>query len=177
MNTFIGTIMDITNNKSSDRLDSRLSYLFHLIGARFLQIGNRHFRHLGLNHYSARMLVLLMDNGEMKTGDLVSRLGLPQSTISTQLQVLNKRKLIKRKRSEKDNRSVMVELTKEGHELAVDCNHLSQAVQDYLVGHFEEKELLKNVQFLEKINKLLGELEHQDLYEFKKNEYNNGASD
>ena len=31
--------------------------------------------------------------------------------------------------------------------------------------------------FLKKINKLLGELEHQDLYEFKKNEHNNGASD
>lgn len=67
----------------------------------------------------------------------------------------------------------MVELTKEGHELAVDCNHLSQTVQDYLVDNFEEKELLKNVQFLEKINKLLGELENQDLYEFKKNEQDN----
>ncbi|NLY65887.1 MAG: winged helix-turn-helix transcriptional regulator [Alcaligenaceae bacterium] len=166
--------MDFMNNNAPDKLDSRLSYLFHLISARFFQIGNRHFRHFGLNHYSARMMVMLLDNGEMKTGDLVARMALPQSTISTQLQVLHKRKLITRKRSEQDNRSVMVFLTKEGHDLAVDCNRLSQTVQNYLISHFEQEELEQNVHFLEKINGLLAELENQNLYQFRNIEKETG---
>ncbi|HSV84218.1 MAG TPA: hypothetical protein VLK85_33875, partial [Ramlibacter sp.] len=39
----------------------RLSFLIHEISARIAALGNRHFREHGLNHFSARILVLLLE--------------------------------------------------------------------------------------------------------------------
>ena len=47
---------------------------------------------------------------------------LPQSTISHQLQRLEKRKLLGRRRAQDDNRSVAVSLTQQGPEVARQCN-------------------------------------------------------
>ncbi|HSV59423.1 MAG TPA: MarR family transcriptional regulator, partial [Variovorax sp.] len=121
----------------SPQLADRLSFLVHELSARIAAVGNRHFREHGLNHFSARVLVLLLEHGEMRTGELVDLMVLPQSTISTQLLALHKRKLIRRRRSRQDNRSVMVSLTPAGAELARDCNELSIRVQRALLSEVD----------------------------------------
>ena len=147
-------------------LTERLTFLVHTASARIANIGNRHFRDHDLNHFSARILVLLLEHRELRTGDLVERMVLPQSTISSQLQALHKKRLIRRRRSRQDNRSVNVTLTPAGIELARDCDALSVRVHEEVIAGIGERERQQGFAFLRKINERLVALEKQDLYPF-----------
>ncbi len=147
-------------------LTERLTFLVHTASARIANIGNRHFRDHDLNHFSARILVMLLEHRELRTGDLVERMVLPQSTISSQLQALHKKRLIRRRRSRQDNRSVNVTLTPAGIELARDCNALSLRVHEEVIAGIGEREREQGFAFLRKINERLVALERQDLYPF-----------
>ena len=147
-------------------LTERLTFLVHTASARIANIGNRHFRDHDLNHFSARILVLLLEHCELRTGDLVERMVLPQSTISSQLQALHKKRLIRRRRSRQDNRSVNVTLTPAGIELARDCDALSVRVHEEVIAGIGEREREQGFAFLRKINERLVALERQDLYPF-----------
>ena len=144
----------------------RLSFLVHTISGHIAMLGNRHFREHGLNHFSARILVLLLENEELRTGELVDLMVLPQSTISSQLQALHKRRLISRKRSRQDNRSVIVSLTLAGAELARDCNALSLRVQELLLRDVPEREKQIAFAFLHKMEKRLAVLEKHNIVPF-----------
>ena len=151
---------------AAPEMAQRVSFLVHRVSARIAVIGNRHFRAHDLNHFSARILVLLFEKEELRTGELVDLMVLPQSTISSQLQGLHKKRLIRRRRSRQDNRSVIVTLTDAGRELACDCNELSLRVhaatlRDISVG---DREIA--FAFLRTIDQRLAELEKQDLYPF-----------
>ena len=150
----------------SPQLADRLSFMVHELGARIAAVGNRHFREHGLNHFSARILVLLLEQGELRTGELVERMVLPQSTISSQLLALHKRKLIRRRRSRQDNRSVMVSLTPAGAEVARDCNELSIRVQRALLADVDPRERDIALDFLRKVRQRLTDLEQQELFPF-----------
>lgn len=90
----------------------------------------------------------------------------PQSTISTQLQSLQKRKLIRRRRLAEDNRAVIVTLTAEGLRLASDCDELSRRVQDMLVAGMSKEELRTGYAFLAKIDGILSSLDNQEFVKF-----------
>lgn len=143
-------------------LTERLTFLIHTAGARIANIGNRHFREHDLNHYSARILVMLLEHQELRTGELVERMVLPQSTISSQLQALHKKRLIRRRRSRQDNRAVIVSLTPAGLELARDCDALSLRVHAQMIAGLGEREQSQGFAFLGKINDRLVELEQRD---------------
>ena len=147
-------------------LADRLTFLVHVASARVATIGNRHFREHDLNHFSARILVLLLEKKELRTGELGELMVLPQSTISSQLQGLHKKRLIRRRRSRQDNRTVMVTLTPAGLELARDCNELSLRVHDAMLRDIPAREQAVAFGFLRKINDRLLALEAQDLYPF-----------
>jgi DNA-binding MarR family transcriptional regulator len=122
-------------------LDERISFLIHRISARVFLICNSYFREYGIDLHNSRMLVILMEDEEARVGDLVSRMVLPQSTISHQILQLEKRGLVKRKRAEDDNRSVTVSLTKKGREVAQLCNTLSSDVYQAMVEGMSQTEL------------------------------------
>src|SRR5690349_17715897 len=104
------------SKKTLPPLDERISFLIHRISARVFVTCNPYFREYGLDLHNSRMLVILMEDEEARVGDLVTRMVLPQSTISHQILQLEKRGLVKRKRAEDDSRSVTVSLTKKGRE-------------------------------------------------------------
>ncbi len=147
-------------------LEDRLTFLVHTVGARIANIGNRHFRAHDLNHYSARILVLLLQYEELRAGELVALMVLPQSTISSQLQALHAKRLIRRRRSRKDNRSVILTLTPAGLELARDCDGLSLRVHHALLDDIPPREKKVAFEFLRKVNARLLALEQQELYPF-----------
>ena len=153
--------------ESPPALVDRLTFLVHTVSARVANVGNRHFRSHDLNHFSARILVLLLEHEELRTGELVDLMVLPQSTISSQLQALHGKRLIRRRRSRKDNRSVIITLTPAGLELARDCNGLSLRVHDALLRNIPDKEKRLAFGFLRKVNARLLELETQELYPFR----------
>ena len=52
-------------------MEDRLTFLVHTVGVRIASVGNRHFRAHDLNHFSARILVLLLQHEELRAGELV----------------------------------------------------------------------------------------------------------
>jgi DNA-binding MarR family transcriptional regulator len=151
---------------SAPEMAQRVTFLVHRVSARIAVVGNRHFRAHDLNHFSARILVLLLEKEELRTGELVDLMVLPQSTISSQLQGLHKKRLIRRRRSRQDNRSVIVTLTEAGRELARDCNELSLRVHEATLRDVSAQDKEIAFSFLRKIDARLAELEKQDLYPF-----------
>src|SRR5690606_23715685 len=103
---------------------------------------------------------------EMRTGELVEMMALPQSTISTQLLGLHKRRLIHRRRSRQDNRSVIVTLSKDGETLARNCDGLSRTVHKLLTDAMSTQEYEAGYAFLHKVNAHLARIENQELYHF-----------
>jgi DNA-binding MarR family transcriptional regulator len=148
------------------QLEDRITFLVHTVAARIAAVGNRHFRAHDLNHYSARILVLLLQHEELRAGELVDMLVLPQSTISSQLQALHAKRLIRRRRSRQDTRSVILTLTPAGLELARDCNGLSLRVHHALLDDMSEQEKNAGIAFLRKVNAGLLELQTQALHPF-----------
>ncbi|MFO1192392.1 MAG: MarR family winged helix-turn-helix transcriptional regulator [Rhodoferax sp.] len=148
-------------------MEDRLTFLVHTVGARIASVGNRHFRAHDLNHFSARILVLLLQHEELRAGELVELMVLPQSTISSQLQALHAKRLIRRRRSRKDNRSVILTLTPEGLDLARDCDGLSLRVHHALLDDIGERERRAGIEFLRKVNQRLRAMEQQELYPFR----------
>lgn len=148
-------------------LSDRLTFLVHVASARIATIGNRHFRQHDLNHFSARILVLLLEKKSLRTGELVDLMALPQSTISSQLQGLHKKRLIRRRRSPLDNRSVIVTLTPAGLKLASDCDHLSLGVHAAMLSEIPLREQALAFAFLRKINARLLVLETQSFHLFE----------
>ncbi len=157
----------LVNDAALPALENRLTFLVHTLGARIAAVGNRHFRAHDLNHFSARILVLLLQHDELRAGELVDLMVLPQSTISSQLQALHAKRLIRRRRSRKDNRSVIVTLTPAGLGLARDCDGLSLRVHQALLDDTSDREKKVAFDFLRKVNARLLELEQQDLYPFR----------
>ncbi len=109
-------------------LEDRVSFLTHRINARLQQVCNPVIAPYQLDLYSSRIIVALIEKGEMLVGDLVDLMALPQSTMSHQLKRLEKLGFVKRIRSDEDNRNVHVKLTSRGVEAAEHCNRLSDAI-------------------------------------------------
>jgi DNA-binding MarR family transcriptional regulator len=122
-------------------LNDRISFLMHRIGAKLELICNPYFRRYDVALQNSRMLVMLLENGRARVGDLVTGMALPQSTISHQLRELEKRKLVRRSPGVADSRSVNVELTARGERVARQCNGLSASVYQTMVEGFSKDEL------------------------------------
>jgi MarR family transcriptional regulator, organic hydroperoxide resistance regulator len=122
-------------------LEDRISFLMHRIEAKLELICNPYFRRYDVALHNSRMLVMLAESGSTRVGDLVSRMVLPQSTISHQLMELEKRRLIRRSPGIKDSRSVMVQLTARGKRVAQRCNDLSAEVYRAMVDGLSAAEL------------------------------------
>lgn len=125
----------------STALGQRISLIVHRVNARFTQIANKLLSMQGISMYDSRILLFLLERDEMRVGELVQEMALPQSTISHQLKQLQTRKLIRRRRSRKDNRSVVVTLTLAGEEIARDCEQYSIYVQRCLIDSFSKEEM------------------------------------
>lgn len=114
--------------------EDRLSFLVHRLHANLAQVASRLLRAHDLDPVSARILVLLLERGEMRVGELVEMLVLPQSTVSHQLQRLERAGLIARNRPAEDSRSVLVTLTEAGRPVARECDELSVKVHEGMVA-------------------------------------------
>jgi DNA-binding MarR family transcriptional regulator len=122
-------------------LDERVSFIIHRINARLAQVCNPVFRRHHLDLYASRILAVLLERREVTVGELVDVMVLPQSTISHQLQRLEKYGLVQRRRKQSDNRSVGVTLTARGSTVAKECNDLSVEVYRTMTQNLSPGEL------------------------------------
>lgn len=121
--------------------EERLSFLVHRLHANLTQVASRLLRAHDLDPVSARILVLLLERTEMRVGELVEVLVLPQSTVSHQLRRLERAGLIGRNRPAEDSRSVVVTLTRHGLDIAAECDDLSRLVHERMVEDLAPAEI------------------------------------
>jgi DNA-binding MarR family transcriptional regulator len=96
----------------------RLSFPIHQLSAQLARIVNPLFREFGVDIVSSRVLVLALERGSLGAGEIVDLLLLPQSTVSHQLQRLQKIGYIERRRTGSDQRHVRIVLTERGRQVA-----------------------------------------------------------
>ncbi|WP_334192901.1 MarR family winged helix-turn-helix transcriptional regulator [Pararhodobacter sp.] len=140
------------------RLENRVTFLTHRINARLQQVSLPVISPHGMDLYSSRILFALDQNGPMKVGQLVELMALPQSTISHQLKRMEKSGLIRRTRSDQDNRSVEVSQTEAGVEVTRVCTALSDAIAERLNAAFAPGEMQALIDGLNRVFEALGDL-------------------
>ena len=111
----------------------RLSFRVHQVNAQLARICNPLFRQYGVDLISSRILVLMFELGAIRAGELVEHMVLPQSTISHQIQRLEKLGYLSRDRRDADQRVVTVTLTATGRLVAEACEKLSLSVYATMV--------------------------------------------
>lgn len=111
----------------------RLSFRVHQLNAQLARVCNPLFRQYGVDLISSRILVLVLELGAIRAGELVDLMILPQSTISHQLQRLEKLGYLERSRRDEDQRVVTVSLTPTGRLVAIACEKLSLSVYTILM--------------------------------------------
>ena len=130
-----------TTDGAAPSVDERVSFQVHRVNAKLAQVANALFRTHDLDLISSRILVILLERREIRVGQLVDLMVLPQSTISHQLQRLDRRGLLLRTRIKEDNRSVAVTLTEEGMKVAAECNALSLDIYGHMTRGLSDPEL------------------------------------
>lgn len=145
-------------SRSTD-LEGRISLLVHRLNSRFTQIANQLVRTRDLNMYDARILLFLLERKEMRVGELVEAMALPQSTISHQISRLKDRKLIHRRRKRGDNRAVAVSLTTLGEEAARASESFSRFVQSRIEDNLSTEEMRVFRNFLNRTYEMLSQSE------------------
>ena len=122
-------------------MQERVTFHIHRVNAMLAQVCNPIFLAYDIDLVSSRILVALLERPAIRVGELVALMVLPQSTISHQLQRLQRRGLIVRTRTEEDNRAVAVTLTATGRRTAAVCSRLSRKIYLALSSQFTAGEL------------------------------------
>jgi MarR family transcriptional regulator, organic hydroperoxide resistance regulator len=115
-------------------LAQRLTFLLNRAAAMTNSFGHADFRQMGLSISEARVLIFLNECGPSPIGRIVDIVGLEYPTLSHLLRRLEKAELVERRRHEADARSVQVELTPAGLELARECHDLSVSHEKQLAA-------------------------------------------
>ena len=114
-------------------LSERISFRIHQLSAQMARITNPLFREFGIDVVSSQLLLLVQERGGIGISELLAAMHLPQSTISHQLQRLEKRGYITRERGGGDQRTVMIALTDAGRRVADECEAISARVYEAML--------------------------------------------
>jgi DNA-binding MarR family transcriptional regulator len=145
--------------ESSAVATDRLTFAIHVISSRVSQLGQALFKPHRINHFAARILVLLYKRGEMRIGELVDDLVLSQSTISSQLQIMERKGLVTRRRLASDSRVVCIALTTKGQPLARACDDLSLRVNQEMLDALGDPQRSEIFRSLLQINERLAQMQ------------------
>ena len=99
-------------------LEPSIPYLIHRIAVRIEESVNARARKYGLKVNEIRVLMRLVEHGDMRVGDLAELTSLEPSTLSHTLRRIGEAGWIARNRAASDNRQVLVSLTPKGKRFA-----------------------------------------------------------
>ena len=101
----------------SMRLDSQLCFPLYAASRKVVNLYTPHLKPLGITYTQYIMFLVLWEKDGITVGELCKRLMLDTGTVTPMLKNTEKQGLIKRTRSEEDERVVVVSLTEEGKAL------------------------------------------------------------
>lgn len=127
--------------KTVKHLDDTVPFLVNRVAMVLGAIGINQYRKVGLSMMSMRVLLVLLFEKQANVGELALLASIDRTTLSHILRRLNKRGLVTRTRSAKDNRTVQVTLTGEGKILARKCRRAVQRVEAYITEGISDTQL------------------------------------
>jgi len=101
----------------SMKLDSQLCFPLYAAARKVVNLYSPYLKPLGITYTQYIMFLVLWEEDSVKVSDLCRRLRLDTGTVTPMLKNTEKQGLIKRTRSEEDERVVVVTLTEEGKAL------------------------------------------------------------
>ena len=101
----------------SMKLDSQLCFPLYAASRKVVSLYTPHLKPLGITYTQYIMFLVLWEQDGITVGDLCKRLMLDTGTVTPMLKNTEKQGLIKRARSEEDERVVFITLTEEGKAL------------------------------------------------------------
>ena len=101
----------------SMRLDSQLCFPLYAASRKVVNLYTPHLKPLGITYTQYIMFLVLWEKDGITVGELCRRLMLDTGTVTPMLKNTEKQGLIKRTRSEEDERVVVITLTEEGKAL------------------------------------------------------------
>ena len=101
----------------SMRLDSQLCFPLYAASRKVVNLYTPHLKPLGITYTQYIMFLVLWEKDGITVGELCRRLMLDTGTVTPMLKNTEKQGLIKRTRSEEDERVVVVSLTEDGKAL------------------------------------------------------------
>ena len=101
----------------SMKLDSQLCFPLYAASRKVVNLYTLHLKPLGITYTQYIMFLVLWEKDGITVGELCKRLMLDTGTVTPMLKNTEKQGLIKRTRSEEDERVVVVSLTEEGKAL------------------------------------------------------------
>lgn len=101
----------------SMKLDSQLCFPLYAASRKVVSLYTPHLKPLGITYTQYIMFLVLWEQDGITVGDLCKRLMLDTGTVTPMLKNTEKQGLIKRARSEEDERVVVITLTEEGKAL------------------------------------------------------------
>ena len=101
----------------SMKLDSQLCFPLYAASRKVVNLYTPHLKPLGITYTQYIMFLVLWEKDGITVGELCRRLMLDTGTVTPMLKNTEKQGLIKRTRSEEDERVVVITLTEEGKAL------------------------------------------------------------
>ena len=101
----------------SMKLDSQLCFPLYAASRKVVNLYTPHLKPLGITYTQYIMFLVLWEKDNITVGELCRRLMLDTGTVTPMLKNTEKQGLIKRTRSEEDERVVVITLTEEGKAL------------------------------------------------------------
>jgi DNA-binding MarR family transcriptional regulator len=101
----------------SMKLDSQLCFPLYAASRKIVNLYTPHLKPLGITYTQYIMFLVLWEKDGITVGELCRRLMLDTGTVTPMLKNTEKQGLIKRTRSEEDERVVVITLTEEGKAL------------------------------------------------------------
>ena len=101
----------------SMKLDSQLCFPLYAASRKIVSLYTPHLKPLGITYTQYIMFLVLWEGDGITVGELCKKLRLDTGTVTPMLKNTEKQGLIKRTRSEQDERVVVITLTEEGRAL------------------------------------------------------------
>ena len=127
--------------KPSYSLEDRIPYLTNRVASAINDVFSRDLAEKDLTIANWRVLTVLHDAGEQKLIDLSMHTSIDASTLSRLTEVMQRRRLIAKKRSKLSKREITVSLTDRGRELVEELTPKAIHYEDIMLHGLSEKDI------------------------------------
>ena len=110
------------------KLENQLCFPLYACARRVVNLYEPYFKPLGITYTQYIVFLVLWEKQSVSVGELSKRLYLDSGTLTPLLKKLEKEGYVERKRSEQDERMVIVSLTEKGQTLKQEASKIPQQV-------------------------------------------------